>query len=77
MRPVCRTVVHAVGVRIGLALLMTIATLAGCGASPEDIAATQRGESVAPIGTPRRAEDVPLPGLRSPDQVATSEGARP
>ncbi len=30
--------------------------------SEDDIAATRRGQSVAPIGTPRRAEDVPLPG---------------
>lgn len=30
--------------------------------SVDDVAATRRGESVAPIGTPRRAEDVPLPG---------------
>jgi penicillin-binding protein 2 len=30
--------------------------------SEEDIAATRRGESAAPIGTPRRAEEVPLPG---------------
>jgi penicillin-binding protein 2 len=45
--------------------------------SPEDIAATQRGESVAPLGAPRRADDIPLPGLRSPDQMALSEGVRP
>ena len=31
--------------------------------SEEDIAATRRGESSAPIGTPRRAEELPLPGL--------------
>ncbi|MDZ5456381.1 penicillin-binding protein 2 [Azohydromonas lata] len=30
--------------------------------SEADVAATRRGESVAPIGTPRRVEDVPLPG---------------
>ncbi|WP_298234571.1 penicillin-binding protein 2 [uncultured Azohydromonas sp.] len=30
--------------------------------SEDDVAATRRGQSVAPIGTPRRAEDVPLPG---------------
>jgi penicillin-binding protein 2 len=30
--------------------------------SVEDIAATQQGQSAAPIGTPRRAADVPLPG---------------
>ena len=44
MRPVCRTLVHAVAVhiglgRIGLVLLMTVVTLAGCGPSPEDTAA--------------------------------------
>jgi penicillin-binding protein 2 len=31
--------------------------------SEEDIAATQRGQSAAPIGTPRRAEDVPVEAL--------------
>jgi penicillin-binding protein 2 len=31
--------------------------------SEEDIAATQRGESSAPIGTPRRADEVPLAAL--------------
>jgi penicillin-binding protein 2 len=31
--------------------------------SEEDMAATRVGASSAPIGTPRRAEDVPLPGL--------------
>ncbi|WP_051241815.1 penicillin-binding protein 2 [Azohydromonas australica] len=30
--------------------------------SEDDVAATRRGQSVAPTGTPRRAEDVPLPG---------------
>ena len=30
--------------------------------SEEDLAATRRGESAAPIGTPRRATDLPLPG---------------
>jgi penicillin-binding protein 2 len=30
--------------------------------SEQDIAAVQRGEASAPIGTPRRAEDMPLPG---------------
>jgi penicillin-binding protein 2 len=30
--------------------------------SEADVAATRRGESVAPTGAPRRAEDVPLPG---------------
>ena len=31
--------------------------------SEEDIAATREGRSSAPIGTPRRAADVPLPGM--------------
>jgi penicillin-binding protein 2 len=30
--------------------------------SEDDVAATRRGQSGAPTGTPRRAEDVPLPG---------------
>ena len=36
--------------------------LAGQYPSPEDIALTQRGQSVAPVGTPRAADSVPLPG---------------
>jgi penicillin-binding protein 2 len=35
--------------------------------SEEDIAATQRGESAAPIGTPRRAAEVALPGTLPPE----------
>ena len=38
--------------------------------SEEDMAATQAGRSVAPIGTPRRAEDVPLGELGLPVQAA-------
>src|SRR5207237_10901017 len=38
--------------------------------SEEDIAATQQGQSTAPIGTPRPAADVPLPGTFSPVQPA-------
>jgi penicillin-binding protein 2 len=38
--------------------------------SDEDMAATQEGRSVAPIGTPRRAEDVPLGELGLPLQAA-------
>jgi penicillin-binding protein 2 len=34
--------------------------------SEEDIAAVQRGEASAPIGTPRQAADVPLPGEGGP-----------
>jgi len=36
--------------------------LAGQYPSEEDVAATQIGKSSAPIGTPRRATDIPLPG---------------
>lgn len=36
--------------------------LAGQYPSPEDIALTQRGQSVAPVGTPRPVDSVPLPG---------------
>jgi penicillin-binding protein 2 len=35
--------------------------LAGLYPSEEDIAATQRGQSAAPIGQPRRIEDIPWP----------------
>ena len=35
--------------------------LLGLYPSEEDIAATQRGQSAAPIGTPRRIEDIPWP----------------
>jgi len=37
--------------------------LLGLYPSEEDIALTQQGRSAAPVGTPRRAEDVPLPGV--------------
>jgi penicillin-binding protein 2 len=37
--------------------------LLGLYPSEEDIAATRRGESVAPVGTPRPADSVPLPGV--------------
>jgi penicillin-binding protein 2 len=36
--------------------------LQGTYPSVEDIAATQLGQSTAPIGTPRQASMVPLPG---------------
>ena len=42
MRPVCRNVRHAGRVRIGLALLMSLMTLTGCGPGPEDIAACRK-----------------------------------
>jgi penicillin-binding protein 2 len=34
--------------------------------SEEDIALTQQGRSAAPVGTPRRADEVPLPGQALP-----------
>ncbi|WP_157265395.1 penicillin-binding protein 2 [Azohydromonas aeria] len=50
--------------------------------SEADIAATRRGESVAPIGAPRRAQDVPLPGnaevmagFAPPQSVAQGAGS--
>jgi penicillin-binding protein 2 len=48
--------------------------------SEEDIAATQRGESAAPIGTPRRAAEIALPGSLPPEPgivVPTRLAARP
>ena len=48
--------------------------------SEEDIAATQRGESSAPIGTPRRAAEVALPGTLPPEPgivAPTRLAARP
>jgi penicillin-binding protein 2 len=38
--------------------------------SEEDILATQRGQSAAPIGAPRRAQEVALPGSMPPEQAA-------
>ncbi len=43
--------------------------------SEEDIAKTQLGQTFAPIGTPRRAADVPLPG--APGQAASAPAAAP
>jgi penicillin-binding protein 2 len=40
--------------------------LLGLYPSEEDMAATRQGKSGAPIGTPRRAADVPLPGQGPP-----------
>ncbi|MFM8511899.1 MAG: penicillin-binding protein 2, partial [Betaproteobacteria bacterium] len=48
--------------------------------SEEDIAATQRGESAAPIGTPRRAAEIALPGTLPPEPgivAPTRLAARP
>jgi len=43
--------------------------------SEQDIAATQRGQTSAPIGTPRRAEDVSVQDLISPPPVAGPKDA--
>lgn len=54
--------------------------LGGRWPSDEDIAATQRGESAAPIGAPRRAADVALPGSLPPEPgivAPTRMAARP
>jgi penicillin-binding protein 2 len=50
--------------------------------SEDDIAKTQLGQSFAPTGTPRRAQDVPLPGApntpKAPASAASAaSGARP
>jgi penicillin-binding protein 2 len=45
--------------------------------SEQDIALTQRGESAAPVGTPRRADDVPLPGQDLPAAAALLAEALP
>ena len=44
--------------------------------SEEDLAATREGRSAAPIGTPRRAADVPLPGT-APAATAASPASAP
>ncbi|ALV09149.1 penicillin-binding protein 2 [Roseateles depolymerans] len=46
--------------------------LEGLYPSEEDIAKTQLGQTTAPIGTPRRAVDVPLPGQMNVPGVAAS-----
>jgi penicillin-binding protein 2 len=38
--------------------------------SEEDLVATREGRSAAPLGTPRRAADIPLPGGTSIGAVA-------
>jgi penicillin-binding protein 2 len=43
--------------------------------SEEDIAATRKGQSSAPIGTPRRAADVPLPGQAAAASLAAEPAA--
>jgi len=49
--------------------------LTGAYPSEEDIAKTQLGLTTAPIGTPRRAEDVPLPGQAASVPVAAASAA--
>ena len=49
--------------------------LAGVYPSEEDIAKTQLGQTFAPIGTPRRAVDVPLPGQAASAADAASAPA--
>jgi penicillin-binding protein 2 len=49
--------------------------LAGLYPSEEDIAKTQLGQTFAPIGTPRRAADVPLPGTASPGAALPASAA--
>jgi penicillin-binding protein 2 len=44
--------------------------------SEEDLAATREGRSAAPIGTPRRAAEVPLPGT-APAATAASPASAP
>ncbi|HEY0955703.1 MAG TPA: penicillin-binding protein 2 [Roseateles sp.] len=52
--------------------------LSGTYPSEEDIAKTQLGQTFAPIGTPRRAADVPLPGqAASAAAVAASAASAP
>ncbi len=43
--------------------------------SEEDLAATREGKSVAPIGKPRRADEVPLPGQTAPGTAAAAAAA--
>jgi penicillin-binding protein 2 len=43
--------------------------------SEEDIAATRKGQSAAPIGAPRRISDVPLPGQAAAAAVAAEPAA--
>ena len=45
--------------------------------SEEDVAATRKGQSAAPIGTPRRATDVPLPGQGMAASAAMLAAAEP
>lgn len=49
--------------------------LLGLYPSEEDIAKTQLGQTFAPIGTPRRAADVPLPGQAASAAAPAASGA--
>ncbi|MFG6412364.1 penicillin-binding protein 2 [Roseateles sp. DC23W] len=49
--------------------------LTGAYPSEEDIAKTQLGQTYAPIGTPRRAADVPLPGQAASAPAAPASAA--
>ncbi|MFG6457353.1 penicillin-binding protein 2 [Roseateles sp. BYS96W] len=51
--------------------------LAGLYPSEEDIAKTQLGQTFAPIGTPRKAADVPLPGQAGAPASAASGASAP
>jgi len=51
--------------------------LTGTYPSEEDIAKTQLGQTFAPIGTPRKAADVPLPGASGPAAPAPAASAAP
>ena len=49
--------------------------LLGLVPSEEDIALTRQGKSAAPVGTPRAASDVPLPGHLAPEAAAEAPAA--
>ena len=49
--------------------------LAGLYPSEDDIALTQKGQSFAPVGTPRKAADVPLSGWQPPDSAVAPASA--
>jgi penicillin-binding protein 2 len=49
--------------------------LLGVYPSAEDIALTRQGKSAAPVGTPRRAADVPLPGAATAPSAASAPAA--
>jgi penicillin-binding protein 2 len=51
--------------------------LLGLYPSEEDLALTREGRSAAPVGTPRRAADVPLPGaVQAPAELAAAPPGR-